>query len=203
MPAPRRVASRFVRRVAVPLAISALALAALSGCVPTPSPTPSDTESAPASGSPSASPTPTPTASATSIPITIPCDALITPDDMYAFNPNFGLINTWTPKPGSAAATAKSEQGIACRWQNETSSDIIDISVAHLDAASIESLKNAAVEKSTMVPTYGDEAYFSVSGGTGTAIVFQGTYWLVASSVYFAEPGDPADLITAALSALK
>jgi hypothetical protein len=122
---------------------------------------------------------------------------------MYAFNPNFGVITSWTPKTGSPAATAKSEQGIACRWQNQTSGDAIDISVAHLDAASIESLKNDAVAKSTMVPTYGDEAYFSVSGGIGTAIVFQGNYWLVASSVDFLEPGDPADLITAALSALK
>ena len=82
------------------------------------------------------------------------------------------------------------------------SSDL-DVSVAHLDDATIEGLKNDAVEKSTMVPTYGDEAYFSVDGGVGTAIVFQGDYWLVASSVEFAEPGDPADLISAALSSLK
>jgi hypothetical protein len=122
---------------------------------------------------------------------------------MYAFNPNFGAIDNWTPKSGSPAATAKSEKGIACRWQNQTSGDNIDISVAHLDATSIESLKNDAVDKSTMVPTYGDEAYFSVSGGVGTAIVFQDDFWLVASSVEFAEPGDPADLITAALGALK
>jgi len=192
-----------LRRVVVPLAVSALALAVLSGCVPTPTPTSSGTASASPSSSPSASPTPSPTASTVSTPITIGCNTLITPDDIYAFNPNFGLIERWTPKAGSAAATAKSEQGIACRWQNQTSGDTIDVSVAHLDAASIEALKNAAVEKSTMVPTYGDEAYFSVSGGVGTAIVFQGTYWLVATSVDFAEPGDPADLITAALGALK
>jgi len=187
----------------MPLAIAALALAALSGCVPTPSPTASGTPSASPSDTPSAPPTPSPTASVVSTPITIGCNTLITPDDMYAFNPNFGLIDNWTPKSGSAAATAKSEQGIACRWQNQTSGDTIDVSVAHLDAASIESLKNAAVEKSTMVPTYGDEAYFSTSGGAGTAIVFQGNYWLVATSVAFLEPGDPADLITAALGSLK
>ena len=192
-----------LRRILVPLAVSVLALAALSGCVPTPTPTSSGTASATPSDSPSASATPSPTASTVSTPITIDCNTLITPDDIYAFNPNFGLITTWAPKAGSAAATAKSEQGIACRWQNQTSGDTIDVSVAHLDAASIEALKNAAVEKSTMVPTYGDEAYFSVSGGVGTAIVFQGTYWLVATSVDFAEPGDPADLITAALGALK
>jgi len=192
-----------LRRLVVPVALSLLALAALSGCVPTPTPSPTDTASASASETPSATPTPSPTATAVSTPISIGCNALITPDDMYAFNPNFGLIASWTPKSGSAAATAKSEKGLACRWQNQTSGDTIDISAAHLDTASIESLKNDAVEKSTMVPTYGDEAYFSVSGGVGTAIVFQGDFWLVATSVDFLEPGDPADLITAALSALK
>jgi len=192
-----------LRRLVVPVALSLLALAALSGCVPTPTPSPTDPASASASETPSATPTPSPTATAVSTPITIGCNALITPDDMYAFNPNFGLISSWTPKSGSAAATAKSEKGLACRWQNQTSGDTIDISAAHLDTASIESLKNDAVEKSTMVPTYGDEAYFSVSGGVGTAIVFQGDFWLVATSVDFLEPGDPADLITAALSALK
>ena len=190
------------RRLVAPLAISALALAALSGCVPTASPSSSDTPTASPSNTASASPTPSPTAGAASTPITIGCSTLITPDAIYAFNPNFGLINSWTPKAGSAAATAKSEQGIACRWSNQSSGDTIDISVAHLDAPAIESLKNDAVEKSTMVPTYGDEAYFSVSGGVGTAIVFQGEYWLVATSVDFLEPGDPADLITAALGSL-
>ena len=192
-----------LRTAVVPLAVSLLALAALSGCAPTPSSSPSDTPSASPSDTANASPTPSPTSGPVSTPITIGCSTLITPDALYAFNPNFGLINSWTPKAGSAAATAKSERGIACRWSNQSSGDIIDISVAHLDSASIESLKNDAVEKSTMVPTYGDEAYFSVSGGVGTAIVFQGQYWLVATSVDFLEPGDPADLITAALSALK
>ncbi len=192
-----------LRTAVVPLAVSLLALAALSGCAPTPSSSPSDTPSASPSDTASASPTPSPTSGPVSTPITIGCSTLITPDALYAFNPNFGLINSWTPKAGSAAATAKSEQGIACRWSNQSSGDIIDISVAHLSSTSIESLKNDAVEKSTMVPTYGDEAYFSVSGGVGTAIVFQGQYWLVATSVDFLEPGDPADLITAALSALK
>ncbi|MEO6534058.1 MAG: arginyl-tRNA synthetase [Pseudolysinimonas sp.] len=192
------------RRVVVPWAVSVLALAALSGCVPTPTPGPSDSAASPTpSASSSTSPPPSPTASPVSTPITIGCNDLITPDDIYAFNPNFGLINSWKAQPGSAAATAKSEQGIACRWSNQTSGDTIDVSVAHLDAASIEALKNETVQKSTMVPTYGDEAYFSVTGGVGTAVVFQGDFWLVATSVDFLEPGDPSELITAALAALK
>jgi hypothetical protein len=122
---------------------------------------------------------------------------------MYAFNPNYGLLDSYTPAGGSDAAKAEADKGIACRWQNQSSNATIDISVAHLDSASIESLKNTAVTESTSVPTYGDEAYFSTASGTGTAIVFQGDYWLVATSVDFLEPGDPADLINAALGQLN
>jgi hypothetical protein len=189
-------------RLLPPVVLGALVLALLSGCVPTPTPTASGS----ASGTPSASASPTataaPTPSARPTPITVGCDTLVSADTMYAYNPNFGLLTSWTPADGSAAATAESESGIACRWSNQTSGDTIDISVAHLDAASIESLKNDAVSKGTLVPTYGDEAYFSTTAGVGTAVVFQGNYWLVATSVDFAEPGDPSDLIDAALTAL-
>lgn len=195
-----------ISRVLVPLAIAGVALAALSGCVPTVtpsasptasavSPTPTPSPSVTASASPTPSPSPT--------PVTVGCSTLVSADTIYAYNPNFGLITSWTPAAGSAAATAQSDSGVACRWSNQTSGDTIDISVAHLDAASIENLKNQAVTQGKLVPTYGDEAYFDYSGGVGTAVVFQGDYWLVATSVDFLEPGDPSDLIDAALSALK
>jgi hypothetical protein len=198
-----RTVRLLARAVVAPVALGALAIGLLSGCVPTPSPSASGTASpspsASASGTASAAPTP----SASPTPVTIGCDTLVSADTMYAFNPNFGLLTSWTPAAGSEAATAKSESGIACRWSNQTSGDTIDISVAHLDAASIEALKNDAVSQGTLVPTYGDEAYFSTTAGIGTAVVFQGDYWLVATSVDFAEPGDPSDLIDAALTALK
>ena len=194
---------------------------ALSGCVSSPSasssPTPHQTgdltqapatpssagaasPSAPASSSPR--PTATPTGPS-SIPIRVACSSLVSANTIYAYNPNFGLLSSWTPTPGSAAATALSKSGVACRWSNQTSGDTIDISAAHLDSASIESLKNQSIATGKLVPTYGDEAYFHVANGVGTAVVFQGNYWVVATSVDFLEPGDPADLIDAALSALK
>lgn len=195
------------RRQFVSVVLASAMLVVLSGCVPTTSPTASGSASGLASSTPSASSSPTataaPTPTASPTPVTIGCSTLITADDMYKFNPNFGLLTSWTPTKGSAAATALSESGIACRWSNQTSGDTIDVSVAHLDASSIEDLKNEAVSQGTLVPTYGDEAYFSTTGGVGTAVVFQGNYWLVATSVAFAEPGDPADLIAAALGALN
>jgi hypothetical protein len=182
-----------------------LTIGVLSGCTPTPSPSASASGSASSTPSTSASPTTTavPTPSASSTPVTVGCSTLVSADTLYAFNPNFGLLTSWTPAPGSAAATAKSQSGVACRWSNQTSGDTIDISVAHLDAASIETLKNEAVSQGTLVSTYGDKAYFGTAGGVGTAVVFQDNYWLVATSVDFAAPGDPADLIDSALTALK
>lgn len=190
-------------RLLAPLAVGVVFVALLSGCTPTPTPSPSGSASTTPSASASRTPTTAPSPSASPTPVAIGCDTLVPADTIYAYNPNFGLLTSWTPASGSAAATAKSESGIACRWSNQTSGDTIDISVAHLDAASIENLKNEAVSQGKLVPTYGDEAYFSVAGGVGTAIVFQGNYWVVATSVDFAEPGDPADLIDAALGALK
>jgi hypothetical protein len=194
-------------RPLVPLLVCATVVAVLSGCTPSGSPssplTSGPTASSSDSGSSGTAAPASPTPSASPTPVAIGCDTLVSADVMYAFNPNYGLISNWTPSGGSDAAKAKAEQGIACRWQNQSSGTTIDISVAHLDSASIEALKNAAVTQSTMVPTYGDEAYFTTSAGTGTAIAFQGDYWLVATSVEFLEPGDPADLINAALGQLK
>ena len=69
--------------------------------------------------------------------------------------------------------------------------------ISHLTA-----LKNAAFEDSEMVPTYGEEAYFSVNSGIGEAQVFQGPYWIVAESGAFLEPGDATEIIQSVVAAL-
>jgi hypothetical protein len=191
----------------VPL-VAATALLVLAGCTPTPSPSPSHSESRftpPPAHEPSTSPVPTPTASVVATPVGKTCAQLISADTIYAFNPNFVPISSWKPSAGTAAAQATAHKGVACRWQNETSNDVIDLSVADLDAATIESLKNQAVDKSTLVPTYegADEGYFSEGSGTGTAIVFVKGFWIVLTSQQFAEPGDPADLVASVLAALR
>jgi hypothetical protein len=186
--------------------VAAAALLTLAGCTPTPAPSPSRSASipVPTPHEPTTTAVPTPTASVTATPVDIACDKLISPDAMYAFNPNFVSIGTWKPNSGTAAAQAVANKGVACRWQNETSNDVIDLSVASFDTATLESLKNQAVGKSTLVPTYegADEGYFAASGGTGTAVVFVRSYWIVLTSQQFAEPGDPADLVAAVMSAL-
>ena len=193
--------------VASALATAALALVALTGCTPTP-PSPGSssttTPSVPPAREPTTTAAPTPTASVTAAPVDLTCSQLISRDTMYSFNPNFVNVGGWKPTGDTAAAQAVDHKGVACRWQNETSNDVIDLSVASFDEATLESLKNQAVTVSTLVPTYegADEGYFAASGGTGTAVVFVRSYWIVMTSQQFAEPGDPADLIASVMAAL-
>jgi hypothetical protein len=187
-----------VRRVAA--VVFALGVATtLSACVDeahTPELTPS------ASPSETAGPQPSDTPTATLEPLDISCDELVDPDAVYAFNPNLALIGDWTPDAGTPAADALDAGGVACRWVFESGGGTMDISAARLPEERITELKNEAFASSQMVPTYGDEAYFEVEGGVGTAIVFQDRFWMVVSSLAFAEPGEPTEIIDSALAAL-
>lgn len=171
----------------------------LAGCVDqataptlTPSATPSDTPVPDPSGSPSV---------ALDV-LDISCSDLVDPDAVYAFNPNLALLGEWAPDADTAASDALEAGGVACRWVFESGGGTLDLSVARLTEDDILQLKNEAFESSQMVPTYGDEAYFEVEGGVGTAIVFQGRFWMVVSSEALAEPGEPTEIIESALAAL-
>src|SRR5690606_7628185 len=194
MPAARR---------SLGLALPVLVALALVGCVDDPAPEPEATTSAPPTPTATNVPVPTETPDADEErPIEIPCAELVDADTVYRFNPNVVLLESWTPSPGSAAEAALEHAGVACRWINQSSEEPIDLSIADLPAEEINGLKNAAFAESEMVPTYGEEAYFEVEDGVGTAIVFQGSYWLVITSPAFYEPGEPTPFVDAALAAL-
>lgn len=177
----------------------------LAGCAPTASPSASPSSSASGGGSsstPSVTPTPTPTEPPT--PVTIACDQLVTPDQVYAFNPNFGTDPGYAPKDGSLEKKVADWQGVACAWLNQTSGDVIQIAVAQPPASQLDALKNAAITDAQPVPTYGAppvEGYFK-TGDVGQVQIFRGGYWIVAESTAFFEPGDAAPLMESVLGNL-
>jgi len=183
------------------IALSASALL-LTACVPTePDPTgPNPTRTIDPSATPTASPEPT--AVATTDPeataVSIKCTDLISPQAMYDYNPNFLLLNNFTPPAGSAAATAIASKGVACRWENSTSGVTIDVSVAQPAPSKLDGLKSDAGGKAS-----GFDGYFAVNDGTGTAQVFDGAYWATISSKAFFEAGDAVGLIADVRSALN
>lgn len=121
---------------------------------------------------------------------------------MYNFNPNFSLNSSFSPTAGSAAAVAVANGGVACSWVNDTSSETITIAVAQPGSTQLAQLKSTAAQ-GTAASGYGDSSYFSTSGGTGRVDVFSGSYWLVATSVYFSSATDAGSLLNSALAALK
>jgi hypothetical protein len=184
---------------------SAVLVLLLAGCA-------AEQPAAPATPEPSApvvEPTPEPTTAAPAgptippaIPFEIACDDLVTPEAIYAFNPNYALL----PEPVIAAGTLeeriRAELGTVCSWQHLSSSEILSVSVAELPAETLVKVQNDAFETSNMVPTYGVEGYFTVRDGVGEAIAFDGSYWVTTTSPAYLEPGDAVDILTAALSAL-
>ena len=211
------IADSRLRSTIIVVALAATVALGLAGCVPKPgvsaSPKPSSSSHSSAPGpsvSPSASATPSssPSTPAAATPTKIPCDTLVSAQVVYDFNPNFGLDSGFSPKSGTAAATAVADKGTACSWLNQTSADTFAIAVARPAAAELASLKMTA-STGTAVAGLGDAAHFSTSGGVGRVDVFRGAYWLVATSVYFGSATDFGSgtdankLVTAALGALK
>ena len=190
-------------RVLVSLALAAVLAGAVSACATETDATPAETSATPTA---SATPTPTPTASQAPItvgsPVSIGCDQLVSPDAIYAFNPNFGLSESYKPAAGTEAATIVEAKGIACGWVNQTSGEVIEVAVANLPADKLTDLKNNFVTTSNSVPTYKVEGYFEYNGTLGSAEAFNGPYWISAVSPAFFEPGDAQPIIAAALAGL-
>jgi hypothetical protein len=206
------IAEPRLRSTVILVALAVIGTLGLAGCVPGPgsttSPQPSSTPSQSTSPSASSIPSPSPSASVAATPTKIPCANLVSAQVVYDFNPNFGLDNSFSPKAGTAAASAVADQGTACSWLNQTSGDTFEVSVARPNPSDFRSLK-AKAAAGTPAPGLGDAAYFSKSGLVGRVDVFTGSYWLVATSVYFGTAADLGTgrnangLVTAALGALK
>ncbi|MFC6357415.1 iron ABC transporter ATP-binding protein [Luethyella okanaganae] len=193
-------------RIGLALVPAIVAIGLLAACTPGTTPTASPT-AAPSDGPsdrPSADPEPTPVPAGTPIPLS--CEQLLTADDVYAFNPNFGTAPDYSPTSGSGAAAAVDDKGLACGWLNQTSGELIEIAVAKPSEQQLSTRKNDAAVESSAVPTYGTppevDGFFTKRAGSGEAQVFRGKYWVVASSPAFFEPGDVQPLIAAVLSHL-
>ncbi|MDR5701807.1 iron ABC transporter ATP-binding protein [Agromyces aerolatus] len=180
------------------IALAAATGALLTGCTPgeaEPTATPSPTASA--TPEPTTPPTETAAPEESSPPFAIDCDALLTLEQLYVFNPNFGVDPSY--EPDSATITQVVEQGgTACGYLNQTSGDYLQIAVATPTAAVTEAMAGAAASQSTPVPTYGTppdvEGYFSQSGVEGQVQLFSGPYWVVMESSLLYEPGDAEQL---------
>ena len=185
--------------------LAAASVALLSGCTgEAPEPTETAAPTA-APGSPTAAPEPTETAEPP-VPFAIECDQLVTADQLYAFNPNFGTDPGYEPSAAAVVTVVEKDGGTACGYLNQTSGELIEIAVATPTEAAGETRRNDAAMTSKPVPTYGTppdiEGYFNQAGGAGEAQVFHGPYWIVIDSPALFEPGDAQQLVSSVLANL-
>jgi hypothetical protein len=187
-------------RILTVFALAGTLLATATACAPE---TPT-AESTPTASSSAPEPTPSTTAANENpgTPINLSCSELVSPQDIYDFNPNFALIDSAEAAPGSQAARALDFLGLACTWVNESSGETLTISAANLTPEALTEIGNELVSSSNSVPTYDVEGYFQLVGNVGEAEVVSGSYWVTATSTAFFEPGDAAPVIAAALSGL-
>jgi hypothetical protein len=176
-----------------------LVFLALTGCAAElPLPLPTFT----GSPTPSASPTESAVPENAGTPIGLSCDELVSPQAMYDYNPNFGLNDSYVPAAGSAAARILDFNGLACSWVNQTSGEMIAVSVADLPAATLSKIKGDLTASSKPVTAFGPSGYFTVASGKGAADALNGPYWVDASSTAFGEAGDAQPIVAAALNGL-
>lgn len=200
-----RPSPRLLTRAGIALAIGVLAAGALAGCVPEPEPAPTNDPGA--TTTPSASPS-IPAPSETTAPpeeptpVAIPCASVVDAQTMYDFNPNFGLLASFTPDAGTLAARAAAAKGTICRWINQTSGDTLDVTISRPGPTAFTAAEGAA-GTGTPVSGLGDAAYFSTSGGAGIVQVFDGPFWITATSVYFSGPGDASGIMKDAVAAAR
>ena len=136
--------------------------------------------------------------------MTIACTDLVSDQVLYDWGSgNWALDPEATFAPGTPAADAVERFGTACGWVNLTSGETMTVSVAALSPDELGPLKSGIASTSSPVTTYGVDAYFASTGGTGTINVFSGKYWLSASSTWFFEASDAQPIISVALEALN
>lgn len=124
------------------------------------------------------------------------CLELVSLDTMYAFDPNFAHDESYSADPGSLAATAVADGGVACGWVRETGGGEIVISVSKPGATKLASLREAAGSAD-------GDAFFSLAEGSGVVQVFDGDAWITATSAYFGSAADAASLTASVSSALE
>jgi hypothetical protein len=166
--------------------VTALAVAlSLAGCVQPIASTPNTDGSA----SPTPTQKPTPTVTPTNEAFVENCGTLITADQIYAYNPNYVVDTSYAPKAGTLAAAVKAQLGQTCGWVNESSGAVLEVAVASPTPSAFAAAKAAAANGSA-ISANGEQGYFGVEAGIGSAQFFIGRLWLVVSSPDFATPGD-------------
>lgn len=137
-----------------------------------------------------------------SIPVAIDCDALVDATTIYELNPNLAIDPSY--RPSSLASRALDSEGVSCGWINQTSGDVVAVSVASFDEAGLTATREAANGRggSPTPSNFGGEGVFRTSGSVGVMELVRAPYWIVIESPMFGSATDVDFIVDAVISAL-
>lgn len=193
----------WVSTASIAAVAATLLLSACTGAAEIPSIESVATSTASAS-SPSATATPSPTATAAGTPVAMSCDQVLTLQNVYDYNPNFGLDPAFTAPDQIAPLTQIG--GVACGWINQTSGTTFAVGIAKPDAATLAAATSQAAATMASTAAFGTapiQGYFGVQNGVGVAEVFSNGYQIVVTSNDFTQPEEAAELVLMVLANLK
>ncbi|HEU5222702.1 MAG TPA: DUF3558 family protein [Candidatus Lumbricidophila sp.] len=169
------------------------------GGIVTKSPTPTATASPSSTPTPTASATPSPEASK---PYLVPCTTLLSAQQVYDYNPNFGQTDGYSAKSAGARA-ASAEHGTVCGWTNQTSGSTFEVAVATPNAAALATLRAEAKASGAPAAIAGNEAYY-LPGAVGELRLFSASGRLVViASDDFTSAQDAEELAATVLGNLE
>lgn len=160
---------------------------------PSLSPSPSATDGV---STPSAEPSPS---VGKSIPLSIACGALVDGATIYDLNPNLGLDPSY--RPTGLAVTVIDSDGVSCGWINQTSGDMVAVSVASFDDAGLAATRDAVSDRGGS-PTpggFGGEGVFRTEGSVGVLELVRAPYWILIQSPMFGSAAE-AEIIVDEIS---
>ena len=185
--------------------LAAASVALLSGCSPEAADPTETAAPTAAPGSPTAAPEPTETAEPP-LPFEISCDALVTADQLYAFNPNFGADPAFEPTSSDVIAVVEEDAGTACGYLNQTQRRGHRDRRRHAHRGGgrdpQEQRRDVEQARADVRHAARRRGLLRQAGGSGEAQVFHGPYWIVIDSAALFEPGDAQQLVAAVLANL-
>jgi hypothetical protein len=185
-----------------------IATTCLSGCALIPNSQPSST--APLAPSTTGQSNATSSAAGsntlTKVPSSLKCENLLSPQDLYFYNPNFALLtaDSGTTKIDILGNTLG--DSLDCTYQNLSNNAKIELQVAEVGTAAgqnINALFQSQVGNLQVSTVNGQEIRFVRDAeGSGVAFIVKSGYILKAKSKLFENAQDASDFISASLAKL-
>ncbi len=186
------------RRAVMTVAVLLVVVGGATACAPEESidtrPTSSTRPAPPTSSTlPTAVPSPPQLPELSFVPLTISCDEVITPAEIYEFNPNVSGDVAHAATEGGSRALRYG--GVTCGWLNQTSRERFAVSIVQLEPGSIGLARDVLTATSRQAGLPGLDSFFRSTASGGQLDLLSGSYWITIESADFLSPADVHPLV--------